>query len=392
MQGVSRCIIRLRADKRITQLKALLINCTTRAHVQKLVHDDWQAAQVPSKSRNELHPIAAEDIPMHTIRLEGFPLILEQDTNLRTEQQCESVREFNDFQPFRLKIPQEADLIGYTPLTVPPVSVYFPLEADRELLTGALYEYGRRRVRNMIPPDHLRMKDADTVDPITDMLSDMQYTTFDAHTAASLAVLTTPHPILPLQLLQPDASLRLYSQMNPIGETSSELALQPSYWTRSSCPTKGETLRHSIGGLSAVWSMEETAALSRVWQATLQAPFSTVGEKGEPRGTWDMPSTVPAFLETDTGVESLSESESDNEVEGQVQIPTMEEAKDLFGIMGDWDSRPFSRSAAFIAMETAYNAQRQTTTERLDSVRPFFLCFYTKIYVIFILLENAKSS
>mmetsp|Transcript_18802 Transcript_18802/g.24219 ORF Transcript_18802/g.24219 Transcript_18802/m.24219 type:complete len:1082 (-) Transcript_18802:17-3262(-) len=177
---VGKHIVRARADKRIAAIKEFLGDTKNRDAVRDMVELDNKLAKynAPSKQKAALpdggkslmgsSQVSGQemdeeslledsvissvefDISPDSIHRFKFPLFEEDAATVRMEEdaQVDTKMFFNDLSHFQLRVSQEASSIGYISLPSPPVSMYLPLEKDREMLEGAEEEGSMRLARD----------------------------------------------------------------------------------------------------------------------------------------------------------------------------------------------------------------------------------------------------
>ena len=346
-RAISRCIIRNRASKRLALIKKRLAGANTRAEVRKLVEQDWKYSQAPS-GRSDIESMGL-DVISTKLQRSTFPQFIETEEKTRRPEATDTPRHFHDRILFRLKIPNEADLLGYSEFTVPPVSRYMPLEKDRELRTGAQYERGIRA------PRHLENHE-------NPFLISNSISLFDTDQQGSFELLASQIPVEPMSLLIPSSEFRVLTQINSCRESDPDFILRPRIWQRMIERTRGMDLQESVGGISS-GCIQKLPTISAIWRPTRVEKFTVVYSEGKQIGTWQV-EDLPALLNGPNEQDELSESESDNEMESTITPPTFEEAKNLF-VSIDPVAEPFIRYRQLIQAERTYNTQRTELSQRL---------------------------
>ncbi|KAF1322076.1 hypothetical protein FI667_g11543, partial [Globisporangium splendens] len=134
VRGISRCIIRARAQKRLDKIKQWLGSATTRAQVQEKVAFDWQqhgsGGNGGSSSRAHLFtPSSSTTTAQEGYFIEGFPLVEEKSYTPPRDfivQPAEWELKFDTLTFFPLRERDEALLSGHEPLELPPLPTYVP--------------------------------------------------------------------------------------------------------------------------------------------------------------------------------------------------------------------------------------------------------------------------
>ncbi|KDO32746.1 hypothetical protein SPRG_02444 [Saprolegnia parasitica CBS 223.65] len=305
IQVVSGCILRLRVAKRLRKIQAWLGNATTRAEVRRMVERDWKLALMNVSttavaSRRQQDAIgSSESAFAPSYQLRSFPVYMESDSRLRFPVETTIETAFSDFNFFPLHVPHEADVTGYKPHPLLSIPQYAPLELQRKMRSGALHEAGTRAPRAIAAP-----KD-------TELLA-----------AVPASQLKWSIALRPTFFCLPPASPRIYT---PLGATP--LATDAAYALRPQLRPRNvpRTVISLLGDTPGTISLSTTVPylLHTAWHCTV--------DTDDHMRLWDLPSVAPPLaMSASNSVEVLSDSESDNEDETNVIVPSMADAEKLF--------------------------------------------------------------
>ncbi|EQC32514.1 hypothetical protein SDRG_09840 [Saprolegnia diclina VS20] len=308
IQVVSGCILRLRVAKRLRKIQAWLGSATTRAEVRRMVERDWKLALMNVStsavaSRQQLTALGSSELQATAIvpsyQLRSFPVYMESDSRLRFPVETTIETAFTDFGLFPLHVPHEADVTGYKPHPLLSIPQYAPLELQRKMRSGAQHEAGTRAPRAIAAPRD------------TELL-----------VVVPASQLKWPIALRPTFFCLPPASPRIYT---PLGATP--LATDPAYALRPQL--RARNVPRTV--VSLVGDTPGTISLSTIVPYHLHTAWHCTLDTRDQRRLWDLPSVAPPLVTpTCNSVEVLSDSESDNEDETNVEVPTMEDAEQLF--------------------------------------------------------------
>ncbi|OQR98962.1 hypothetical protein ACHHYP_07417 [Achlya hypogyna] len=338
IQVVSTCIVRQRVTKRLRKIKAWLGPASSRAEVRRMVERDWKLAlmNVSSSTASSGRKLSSrtegsEETTM-SHQLSSFPVYMESDSRLRFPVATTIDTVFNDFDLYPLHVPHEADLTGYKPHPLLPIPQYVPLELSRKMRSGAHHEAGTRAPRATAP------KDADA-----------------APRAVANETLHWPLTVRKTLFCLPPASLRVYAPMGatPV-ETDPAYALRPRLRPRD--------VPQSV--ISALGLAAGTVSLGTRLPYFLHLAWHDTTDSEDGRGLWELPACAPQFALTATpAIEALSDSESDNEDETGIVVPTMEDAEKLFQ---DASSPALTSLSMFARYDAMLQLDQEYKTYRYD--------------------------
>ncbi|OQR91684.1 hypothetical protein THRCLA_08912 [Thraustotheca clavata] len=338
VQVASKLIVRLRVGKRLRKIKAWLGSATTRQEVRRMVERDWKLAlmNVSSDIRSSgkmsgTSSILSARAPAQ-YQLMSFPIYIESDSRLRLPVNPSVNTIFHDFNLFPLHVPREADRFGYKPHLLLPIPQYVPLEYGRKMRSGAQHEAGTRAPRTSPSKEEENF-----------------------HKVMTPEILNWPISIRSTVFCLPPASIRVYCPViNTIVETDPAYELLPRLRTRIVPRTVISYLREALGTVTL--GTHIPYMLHTVWHACIEAEDN--------RALWQPPACAPIIVTPDSApsvIDTLSDSESDNEDDSAVKIPTMEDADALFQ---DSTSPPlatltnFARDDAWLKLDREYKSYR----------------------------------
>lgn len=401
VRGISTCILRVRAQRRLEKIQKWLGSANTRAQVQEKVALDWKhrighggtLATVSSPEKEE-QP-SSEQVYF----IESFPLVDEKAHAPPREfiaQPADWELKFDTLTFFPVRERDEALLSGHEPLELPPLPTYIPLEKHRELRCGAEDE--------CCGPRHL-MEQAATTECTYSFPPQM-----DTRTASLLQQLPAD------TFVRPAASVRPLVRIQAPRETDSWYVLRPQRVFRTPPTHFGTLLEESVGMRSLVTLRDTRLALHKVFLPPTERPraqpllhwvaspgaTSTTEEEESPELYEDVwfiskrPSSfVPKLAEHADDVPCLSDSESDDDEEPTTRlVPTWKDAELLFEDPeaaggGDTEDRDgesggmyeegellgvpegvssFERYRHMIRLERSYNSHREELLQRLPNV------------------------
>lgn len=277
VRAASTIITRLRADKRIGQIKAMLSkhNVTTRSEARDFVILDWKQADLIGTGKQDFISFSYE-ISENSILTRLFP---EQYTDnlddFKVALEITALNNFDTYFQFPPIEPQDYLLVGYPDYLPLPVSHYVPIEKERDLRQGAEEEYGFCQERGEFRDDPLFLIPPNAEKP-----------------AAIDSVSTVrAHP-----------SLRCYLGLSGTTETSPEFAIIPSEIQRD--------------------DYEEFPGFFT------PTPY-LLCNKWRPKGVYPAVN-VPDKMKGPSLAEALSDSDSDNENVVGIEIPALENYLAMF--------------------------------------------------------------
>ena len=277
VRAASTVITRLRADKRISQIKSMLSKhkVFTRSDARDFVILDWKQADLIGTGKQDFIPFKYE-IPESSICTRLFP---EQYTDhldeFKVALEISPLNNFDTYYSFSAIEPQDFLLAGYPDFLALPASHYVPVEKDREIRQGAEEEYAICQERGEFRDDPM----------------------FGAPANAE-----KPAAIDPVSAVRPHPSLRCYLGLSGISETSPEYALVP-----------GEIYRKEIEEFPGNF---------------IPSPYLLCG-KWRPKGVYTVPG-VPEKMKGPSIAEALSDSDSDNENVVGIDVPVLENYLAMF--------------------------------------------------------------
>ncbi|OWZ18374.1 Primary ciliary dyskinesia protein [Phytophthora megakarya] len=407
IRAVSTCILRLRAQRRLDRIHLWIGGTKTRAQVREKVALDWQSSiQVgdgdgiyvnesvnPDASIHEVYSAEEENSELLTSNdvecqyfLSSFPLVEESTTQKRRaaiEMSADWELKFNSFTFMELKPRDEALLIGHEHLALPAFPTHVPLEQGRALRQGADDECG----------------------VVSSLLLHR------AHCSTQSRAVNAPSLIemMPLDIfLCPQASVRPLLDIQGPRETEPSYALRPRRVFRTP-PTHFSAWQDSQLGLQSVMGAHDGASLflSDVFSCSAyrkpvepifsSAPAFAASENDRSlfKDVWSVSTaTMPSLARNAEDVLSLSDSESDDDVEnregstcGTHQVSwnracelfenlstdqQEDQSRDIYEY-GELLGREkgvcsFERYRHLIRQERTYNTFRQELLERLPKV------------------------
>ncbi|KAL4086162.1 hypothetical protein PRIC1_014784 [Phytophthora ramorum] len=399
VRAVSTCILQLRAQKRLNRIRAWLGGAKTRAQVREKVALDWQSTTqaIGGNVTKARRPDVLLDLEQEAEASDGhcqyflssFPIVEESTAQKRREGinlPADWGLKFNSFTFMELKPRDEALLMGHEPLPLPALPTYVPLEQGRMLRQGAAGECGV--VGSLLT--------SATSIPSADILPDI--------CSPSL-----------LEMIPPDAFLRPYACVRPLmeiqgpRETESRYALRPrrvfrtplstfSAWQSSQIGLQSIVGSHDGANLNLSDEFVGSTDRKHVDPVLLNPTESASTGKEVPLfgNVWNVAvaTTMPPLAECPGDVPSLSDSESDDDVEngagstagvswnhalGLFEDPIGEQEEEKESGSSDVYEKGellgvekgvfhFERYRHLIRQERAYNAHRDELLEKLPKL------------------------
>ncbi|GMF19420.1 unnamed protein product [Phytophthora lilii] len=402
---VSKCILRLRAQKRLNRIRAWLGGARTRAQVREKVALDWQSSaqfsgvkiakhvkQNSTDTRQNMEQIITDrELITRGYYLPSFPLV-EESTAQKSRKNIDLPADwdlhFNTFTFMELKPRDEALLMGHEPVPLPALPTYVPQERGRLLREGAKGECGVVSSLLLQPNLNFNLLSAGSE---------------HAHTVSIPSMLE----MMPSDtFLSPQASVRPLMEIQGPRETDPSYALRPrrvfrtppsSFFAWQSCQIGLQSVvgAHDEASLylsdvfagSAERKHVEPVLPSRREPATAVEDLSLFGD------VWNIASTTMPPLASQAGdIPSLSDSESDDDEEhGSARQISWNHAIELFedlsnergdekegGLHNVYEDGEllgakkgvysFERYRHLIRQERAYNIHRHKLFERLPKV------------------------
>ncbi|TMW65247.1 hypothetical protein Poli38472_009414 [Pythium oligandrum] len=382
VRAISTVILRNRVQKRLTRLKDWLGDANTRLQVQAKVARDWQQHHQgrTASSHIKSKPASTETAQDRRYYLEGFPLVEEKEHKTRSKRTLpvEYELKFDPFAFFPLRERDEALMMGHTPLELPPLPTYVPLEDTRVLRVGALDEcsvHGPLRLES--GTQEQSVKPQDRMPSILELL---------------------PRDVF----LRGSAAFRPLLRIQSPRETQAHYNLRPQRVFRTPPRHWGAQLETAIGSRS-LFSLKTgllriherfTPATERPRTRPLLSWLPNADTDDLFRDLWDVVDSVkdgvPALAERPDDVPCLSDSESDDEGEKakqQATLPTWDDAVRLWDEENDDDDKDdgvayeqgellgrvhgvtsFPRYRHLIQLEREYNTYREERLQKLPSM------------------------
>jgi hypothetical protein len=236
---------------------------------------------------------------------------------------AEIIRDFDHLKTLPLRQPMQAKLLNYDALPTPSVSMYMPMESNRELRTGA-EEEEPIRISVKVPPAP-NTAPMNAVDEVA------------AQTGERSTVIPLPKgfetwleaaPIPLKTLLVPDPSVRPFMDCSEPRETDPEFVLKPEYVKFDPPQIQRRTIVNRAG-CSSVGSIEGVAMVSTVYRPCRQHRYSALSHHDDHRKLWD---DVDKPIEKHQMEDLMSETDSDEEpVEDEEPLwPTVDLCRTLF--------------------------------------------------------------
>ncbi|KAE8879576.1 hypothetical protein PF005_g24240 [Phytophthora fragariae] len=417
VRAVSTCIIRFRAQKRLDRIRAWLGGAKTRAHVREKVALDWESyaqsggggigkeVQLGGSLGIELqNPVqggldSLSNAETHRYFLSSFPLVEESTTQKRRESialPADWELKFNSFTFMELKPRDEALLMGHELLSLPALPTHVSLEQCRTLRHGAA---GECDVATSLLP---------APDSVSNLDSGEGYNSEQALAAMPPSLLEVlPHD----RFLLPQASVRPLMELQGPRETESSYALLPqrvfrtppsifSAWQSSQLGLQSIVEYHELAGLCVSDVFVGSADRRNQVDPLFPQPNEVTNADDDLSifgDVWSIRSTTMPSLTIGAGdVPSLSDSESDDDVEsrsGPTGGLTWKHALELFETsMGEQEGKmeggsditsiheegellgrekgvySFERYRHLLRQERTYNSHRQDHLERLSKL------------------------
>lgn len=132
----------------------------------------------------------------------------------------------------------------------------------------------------------------------------------------------------PMSLLVPTRTVRVFSEQETRTEADVDFELRPRPRNRYVPPTHGVIKQEKVGS-GCIQGTQWMPTLSGNWRLRGESRFSTVGDNGAQLKMWDvqgLPELTIERVQTDV----MSESESEDEGEDDVLIPTVDMCKGFF--------------------------------------------------------------
>ncbi|KAJ0404251.1 hypothetical protein P43SY_000651 [Pythium insidiosum] len=382
VRAISVVIVRNRARRRLDKIRAWLGPAKTRAQVKDKVALEWQAYHQQRGGAVVATGRAGTAQSSSTARaaqlsLPSFPIV--EETAHRRRDKIALAADWNlqgdPFGYFALREPDEALIMGYEPLPLPPLPTYVPLEATRALRVGALDECG---------PSGLRTPPSTTTPPLAE----------PAREPSTLELL--PRDVF----LRPSAACRPLLRVSLIRETQSEFVLRPLRVFRTPPRHWGHDLDTGLGtrslfslraGLLRLGERFHPHTERALLDELVVLPSTLTDNAPAPErplysGLWDEIFDVrTALLTAPEDVPYLSDSESDDDGGDSARRPPpiWEDAVRLWedAETGDEDDgvefepgelmareqgvHCFERYRHLIQLEREYNAYREELFQRL---------------------------
>lgn len=408
IQIVSTVIVQLRMIKRLRCIQARLGNARTRAQVAELVSLDWAGGDRTTSDQSS--SAAVKDYNTTTTAIVErltFPLAIEAEETKRMPFATNISSSFVDFKPFALKIPTESELVRYSEFAMPAIACHVPLESNRALQQGAEEEQSIRNPRQLVDHDHHDHDDARARASRNDSKSQSEIGDIVIPQVDEKTTMSTK--MSPSHSMKLSSKYRLFQALQCACEAEPEYILQPMVFHRDAPRTYGQILvgQDAMGTLSlssvmlrpphsrlTMCSERWLSCFSRNTQVSqyLCPDDANLGDdSGSTANVWKI--NVPPFIVSKEMIEQdeLSESESDNEEENRIHVPTISAARALFmneETLGDDEkenvtlsedsaSNPevlvqfhsatsfFQRYSHLMEMEQQYNQQRKEWRELL---------------------------
>jgi hypothetical protein len=277
VKAASTIIARLRADKRISQIKSTLDknNVKTRAQAREFVMQDWKHADLIGIGVQDFIPFSFQ-ISDESISYKLFPEEFSDNLDeFKKTLEINSLTTFDTYYPMKYIEPQDFLLAGYPDMLNFPASNYLPIEKEREYRQGAEEEYSVSLERGEFRDD-----------PIFQVPNNAE----------------KPIAIDPLTTVRPNPNLRCYLTLSAITQTSPEYLLTPKEIPRA--------------------AYEENPGY-------FYPTSYMLCNKWRPKGVYTA-IKLPEKLKGVHPAEVLSESDSDNENTVNIEVPNLENYLAMF--------------------------------------------------------------
>jgi len=340
-EAVMKVIIRGRADKRIRAIKARLASCKDRRDVKKLVELDAQEDHSGGSGAFIECPISVANVHRR-----GFPELVEKSVGggSREPVAVETPKDFNDVGFFKLRFPHETATIGYSAHPTLVIPSYVPLELERTLRTGARQENGVRAPRSMEleveqsvdneaeeGTAEVAAEEAEKSDELSEWaeLGEPEVAVKPKVTSMLMpAEWICPHATDPMSLLIPTRQVRVFMELKPRSEADIDWTLRPMPRKRYVLPNHGVIKQQKVGS-GCIQATKWMPTLAERWQMQGEGRYSSVADNGAQLGLWEV-SKLPGLTTMKVTEDAMSESESEDEGEDDVMIPTVDMCKGFF--------------------------------------------------------------
>lgn len=338
-EAVMKVIVRARADGRIKKIKARLASCRDRKDVRKLVELDAQEDHSGGSGIRIECPISIANVHRR-----GFPELVEKSVGGGSREPVAEFtpKDFNDVGFFKLRFPHETATIGYTEHPTLAIPSYVPLELERVLRTGARQENGVRAPRAMeAEVEETKDEDPDAAAPLEPEepaneelaqwaeLGEAEPELMPKVSARLLpSEFVAPLDTDPLTLLIPSKQVRVFTELKPRSEADADYPLRPQPRERYVLPNHG-MIKQQKAGYGCIEATKWMPTLADSWRMRGEGRFSTVAGNGAQLGVWEV-AGLPAATSSKVGDDAMSDSESEDEGEDDVMIPTVDMCKGFF--------------------------------------------------------------
>ena len=334
---VGKWIVQKRAARRLAAIEARLIGATSREAVRSLVELDHQFA-----SSAETQPQATDDSsPKPALRFEApldciqptlFPCFEEDSSAVRLpipEADSSADLGFLDYAYLNLKAAQENEVMGYRPVSAPPVDCFVP-SASQGLRTGAIEETGVQAPRDATPgwnlsSEHPTIQDRDALPPPPSVATDAStvmktlyemraHEIEDSPELAIDALLCPPVPTShALDSLRPSVSVRAYTSAAMPSETDVDWLLRPQPVAYEVPHTYGSRVASSVG-TSSLHVLKPVPTTSEAWRPRRLRKSSALFclEEQHRQLLWQHQGLPPTRVQP-VAADAMSDSESDDE-------------------------------------------------------------------------------
>ena len=334
---VGKWIVQKRAARRVAAIQARLAGATSREAVRSLVELDCQFAssaenQPQAKDDSLPEPALRFEAPLDCIQPTLFPCYEEDSSAVRLPipgANSSLDLGFLDYAYLNFKVAQESEVMGYRPVSAPPVDSFAP-PASQGLRTGAVEETGVQAPRDATPgwnrsPPLAAVSDSDAppppprvaTDPPTVMKALYGTRAHEVEESPELAIDALLCPPVPtshaLDTLRPSVSVRAYIGAAVLAETDADWLLRPQPLPYQVPHNYGSRVASSVGA-SALHVLKTVPTLSDAWRPRRLRSSSALFclEEQHRQLVWQHQGLPPTRLQP-VAADAMSDSESDDE-------------------------------------------------------------------------------